>query len=87
MIYVPALLVWVSAPGDAFLHAQASLLRPDLSLGLVKALGPHNHAVFARSLRGTRLGFELVNVVVSSSRVLWVISSLAVMAIYVVPKK
>ena len=81
-----AILVWVSTPGDEFQHAQASLLRPDTSLGLMKALGPHGHAVFAQSLRGTRLGFELVNVVVSTSRVLYVVFSLAIMAIYVVPK-
>ena len=81
-----AILVWVSTPGDEFQHAQASLLRPDTSLGLMKALGPHGHAVFAQSLRGTRLGFELVNVVVSTSRVLYVVFSIAIMAIYVIPK-
>ena len=81
-----AILVWVSAPGDAFLHAQASLLRPDTSLGLMKALGPHGYAVFAQSLRNTQLGFEIVNVVVCTSRVLYVIFSLAIMSIYVIPK-
>ena len=81
-----AILVWVSTAGDAFVYAQASLLRPNIALGLHKALGRDEHVVFARSLKETQLGFELVNVVVTTNRVLYVVFSLMVLAVYVMPK-
>ena len=81
-----ALLLWVSTIGDEYLNARASLLRPDTSMNLQKVLGRDQAQVFAMSLQRTQLGFDLVNVTVTSHRVLYVIFSLMVAALYMMPK-
>ena len=81
-----ALLLWVSTAGDAYLNARAALLRPDTSLALLRVLGRDEAAVLAASLQRTQLGFALVNVIVTSQRVLYTIFSMMVVAVYLIPK-
>ena len=72
MTLIPiALLLWVGSLGDAYLNARATLLRPDTSMNLLKVLGRDQAAVFAVSLQRTQLGFDLVNITVTSNRVLY----------------
>ena len=80
------LLVFVSTAGDDYVNARLSLLRPDVTLKLAAAIGMGEHALFANSLRSTQLGFEIVNVNVYTQRVLYVLGTLLMLAVYVMPK-
>ena len=63
------LLIFASQPGDAYWDARASLLRPDISMGLLQALGRDEQAVFMRSLERTQLGLDIVNVKITTNKV------------------
>ena len=80
------LLMWVSRAGDTYIDARDSLLRPDVALGLAKAVGPMEQSVFSRHMERTQLGFALVNVTVTTNRVLYVVGTLMVLAVYLMPK-
>ena len=62
------LLVWAATAGDAFWLARAALLAPDVSMGLARALGLGEQAVFARALGRTQLGLDIVNVTVTTNK-------------------
>ena len=80
------LLVFVSTAGDDYVNARASLLRPDVTLRLAAAIGMGEQGLFANSLRTTVLGFEIVNVNVFTQRVLYVLGTLLMLGVYVMPK-
>ena len=80
------LLIFTSTAGDAYVDARDSLLRPDVSLGLAKHAGLNEAAVFAGALQRTTLGFKIVNVTVTTHRVLHVIGSMLVLGVYLMPK-
>lgn len=78
------LLMWASTAGDAWWHARDTLLRPDISLRLSKVIGHQEQKVFARSLERTQLGLDIVNVPVTTNKVLYVIFSLLIFAAYII---
>ena len=80
------LLMWTSTVGDAYWYARATLLRPDISIGLLKAIGRDEQVVFARALERTQLGLDIVNVTVTTNKVLYVVFSLLIFAAYIIPK-
>ena len=80
------LLMVAATVGDAYWAARATLLRPDLSLGLLEAIGRDEQIVFARSLRETQLGLDIVNVCVTTNKVLYVCFSLLIFSAYIIPK-
>ena len=84
--FLLSMLMWVSSAGDAYWNARDKLLRPDISLGLMDAMGRKEAAVFARSLERTQLGFDIVSVTVTTHKVLYVVFSLLIFAAYIIPK-
>ena len=80
------ILMWASTAGDAYLDARACLLRPYVVMGLVKAIGPAETAAFTRSLERTSLGLDIVNVTITTHKVLTVIGSMLILAVYLMPK-
>ena len=80
------LLMVVATVGDAYVDARASLLRPDVSLGLAKHVGISEAAIFAAALQRTKLGFDIVHVTVTTHRVLHVIGSMLILGVYLMPK-
>ncbi len=84
--FLLSMLMWVSSAGDAYWNARDKLLRPDISLGLMDAMGRKEAAVFARSLERTQLGFDIVSVTITTHKVLYVVFSLLIFAAYIIPK-
>ncbi len=80
------MLMWASTVGDAYWNVRASLLRPDVSLSLLETIGRDEQVVFARALERTQMGLEIVNVTVTTNKVLYVIFSLLIFAAYIIPK-
>ena len=64
-----AILMWASTAGDAFTMARQCLLRPDVCMGLLKAIGPVEQATFTRALERTSLGLDIVNVTITTQKV------------------
>ena len=65
---------------------RSSTVEPDGKAQLLRVLGRDEAAVLAASLQRTQLGFALVNVIVTSQRVLYTIFSMVVVAVYLIPK-
>ena len=80
------LLVWTATVGDEFVNAKRNLLYPDTALGLQSVLGRDGQIAFTHAVEKTELGFALVHVTITGHRVLYVIFSLLLLVVYMIPK-
>ena len=85
-VFLVSLLVFVATVGDEFLSARANLLYPDVAGGLLRAIGESEQKAFANALNTTQLGIKIVQVTITSQKVLYVVFSMVLFAVYIIPK-
>ena len=80
-----AVLFWCAVVGDEFQRVRSLLTHPDVLLGLKRHLGSVQEAQFmlARYVDRLDLGFTLINVTLTTHRVLSLLASAAVTTILV----
>ena len=80
-----AVLFWSAVPGDEFQQVRSLLNSPDVLLGLEHHLGSVEKAEFvlARYFERLDLGFTLINVTLTTQRVLSLLASVVVTMIFV----
>ena len=80
------ILVWTATVGDEWVTAKVSLLFPDVASGLIVAIGRDEQRGFAEAMAASQMGFDIVHVTLTSNRVLYVVFSMMVFGVYLIPK-